>query len=68
MRVIAAAAGGQAFAVQDARRLNAVYQRLGAQVSHVRRPRQQTAAFAGGALAVLVAAGLLSLRWFGRLP
>lgn len=68
MRAIAAAGGGQSFAVQDSRRLDAVYKRLGAQVSHVRRPRQQTAAFAGGALAVLVAAGLLSLRWFGRLP
>jgi Ca-activated chloride channel family protein len=68
MRAIAVAGGGQSFAVEDAARLNAVYRRLGAQVTHVRRPRQQTAAFAGGALAALVAAGLLSLRWFGRLP
>jgi Ca-activated chloride channel family protein len=68
MRAIAAAGGGQAFAVEDTERLNAVYRHLGAQVTHVRRSRQQTAAFAGGALAVLVAAGLLSLRWFGRLP
>lgn len=68
MRAVARTSGGRSFTAQDAEGLNAVYERLGSQVARERRPRQQTAAVAGGALAALVAAGLLSLGWFGRLP
>lgn len=68
MRAVARASGGRFYGVQDAGRLNQVYERLGSQVARENRPRQQTAMVAGGALAALVAAGLLSLRWFGRLP
>ena len=68
LREVARVSGGRSFRVQDAGRLKQVYERLGSQVARERRPRQQTAMVAGGALAALVAAGLLSLRWFGRLP
>ena len=68
LRRIATASRGRAFAAQDAGQLNAVYERLGSQVARVEEPRQRTALVAGGALAVILAGGLLSLGWFGRLP
>ena len=68
LRRIAQLSGGQAFSAQDAAQLDAVYKRLGSQVATERRPREITASFAAGALVALVAGGLLSLRWFGRLP
>ena len=65
---VAQASGGRTFSAQDASQLDAVYRRLGSQVATERRPREITASFAAGALVALVAGGLLSLRWFGRLP
>jgi Ca-activated chloride channel family protein len=65
---IAAASGGRAFAVEDAGRLEEVYRRLGSQVATRREKREVTTAFAGGALALVLVGGALSLAWFGRLP
>jgi Ca-activated chloride channel family protein len=65
---IASASGGRTFAVEDADRLEEVYERLGSQVATKREKREVTTAFAGGALLLVLAGGGLSLAWFGRLP
>ena len=64
---MAEAAGGQSFAVEDADALNQVYERLGSQVATEHKPQEITAAFAGGALALVAGGALLSLHWFRRL-
>ena len=64
---IADASGGESFAVEDSDRLARVYERLGSQVATERKPREITAAFAGGALVFIAGGALLSLHWFRRL-
>jgi Ca-activated chloride channel homolog len=66
LQAIAEASGGRAFEAGDADGLAAVYERLGSQVATEREPREITAAFAGGALVLLGAGALMSLRWFRR--
>jgi Ca-activated chloride channel family protein len=68
MRRIAEASRGETFAVEDAEKLEAVYQRLGSQVATKKEKREVTTAFAGGALLLVLGGGALSLLWFGRLP
>ena len=67
LRQVAAASGGQAFQAADAQRLSQVYERLGSQLGRKNVPRQISSLFAAGALALLLAAASLTLRWFGRL-
>ena len=67
MREIAAVTGGQAFAAEDAGELGAVYDRLGSQIGTREEQREITAGFVAGALALLAAAVVTSLRRFGRL-
>jgi Ca-activated chloride channel homolog len=64
---IAETSGGRAFTAESATGLTEVYEQLGSQLSHKDEKRQITSAFAGGALALLLAAAAMSLRWFGRL-
>jgi Ca-activated chloride channel homolog len=68
MRAVARTSGGEAFAADNAAKLDAVYQRLGSRVA--RRPghREVTAAAAGGALVFILAGAVAALGWFGRLP
>jgi Ca-activated chloride channel family protein len=66
LRAIAKASGGRFFEVHDAGRLTSVYQSLGSQLGSRTERREITAAFAGGALILLLAGGGLSLLWFGR--
>ncbi|HWH43827.1 MAG TPA: VWA domain-containing protein [Thermoleophilaceae bacterium] len=68
LEAIAERSGGLTFAAADARSLSAVYERLGSSVGRREEKRELTAGFAGGALVLLVAGGLLSLHWFRRLP
>ncbi len=64
---IARISRGQAFTVGDAKRLNAVYVRLGAALGHKKVKQEITAGFAGGGLVLLLLGGSMSLAWLGRL-
>ena len=66
LRRVAEITGGQAFSVADAAKLTRLYERLGSQVATEKQQREITYGFAGGALALLAAAAMSSLRWFGR--
>jgi Ca-activated chloride channel family protein len=68
MARIAQASGGQTFGVSDAKGLETVYKRLGRKIARKHEPRQVTSTVAGGALALVVAGGISSLFFFGRLP
>lgn len=65
---VARISGGKAFEAGDARGLAAVYAQLGSRLSKKNTQREITSAFAGGSILLLLAGGLMSLRWFGRLP
>ena len=66
LREIARTTGGRYFAAPDAARLESIYANLGTRLSSRPEEREVTAAFAGGAVVLLLLAGGLSLRWFGR--
>lgn len=68
LREIARTSGGRFFNAPDAGDLEAVYADLGSRIGSVREKREVTAAFAGGALILVLAAAGLSLVWFGRFP
>ena len=60
--------GGQFFATADARRLQAVYANLGTRLTKTKVKQQVTAAFAGGAIVLLLAGAGFGLARGGRLP
>jgi Ca-activated chloride channel family protein len=64
---IARLSHGRAFTATDAKGLNTVYQRLGAQLGHKKVKHEITASFAGGGLVLLLLGSVGSLAWFGRL-
>jgi Ca-activated chloride channel family protein len=68
LQQIARVTGGRFFAAADARRLRSIYANLGRGLARKREKREVTSAFAGGALALLLAGGLLGLVRTGRLP
>jgi Ca-activated chloride channel family protein len=68
MRQIASISHGGTFSADAGDELATVYDRLGSQVATHEEQREVTAGFAGGAAALLLVGGALSLRWFGRLP
>jgi Ca-activated chloride channel family protein len=67
LKEIASASGGKAYTATAGDKLKEIYAGLGTRLSSRSEKREVTAAFAGGALVLLIAAGSLSLRWFGRL-
>jgi Ca-activated chloride channel homolog len=68
LREISRITRGETYTALDAEQLDEIYAQLGSRVSTRDEEREVTAAFAGGALLLLLAGGALSLRWFGRLP
>jgi Ca-activated chloride channel homolog len=66
LREIARVTGGRYFAAPDAARLESIYANLGTRLSSKPVEKEVTAAFAGGAVVLLLAGGALSLMWFGR--
>jgi len=68
LRAIAEATGGTYASAPSAAELAATYEDLGSSIGFVEDHREVTAAFAGAALVLLAATGLLSARWFSRVP
>jgi Ca-activated chloride channel family protein len=68
MRRIASISAARSFDADAGDELATVYERLGSQVATREEQREITAGFVGGAAALLLIGGALSLRWFGRLP
>jgi Ca-activated chloride channel homolog len=66
LREIARISRGRFFSVADADKLESIYSNLGTRLSSREEKREVTVAFAGGALALLLLGGGLSLSWFGR--
>jgi Ca-activated chloride channel family protein len=66
LKQIARASGGRFFSAPDAGKLESIYANLGTRLSSKPEQREVTAAFAAGALVLLLAGGALSLLWFGR--
>ena len=64
---IARTGGGDDFSAETASGLSEVYERLGSELAHKDEKRQVTSAFAGGGLVLLLVAGAMSLRCFGRM-
>jgi len=64
---IARASGGTAYTAATQDRLSEIYEALGSELGHRNERREVTAVFAGGALALLLAGMVMSMRWFGRL-
>ncbi len=67
LKEIARLSGGKSYTATETDKLKEIYANLGTRLSSRSEKREVTAAFAGGAILLLVAAGSLSLRWFGRL-
>jgi Ca-activated chloride channel family protein len=67
LREIASASGGRFFAAADQAKLESIYANLGTRLSSAPQQREVTAAFAGGALLLVLVGSGLSLTWFGRL-
>jgi Ca-activated chloride channel family protein len=67
LRAIARTSGGRFFAAADQAKLESIYANLGTRLSSKPEQREVTAAFAGGALLLVLTAGGLSLAWFGRI-
>jgi Ca-activated chloride channel homolog len=68
LRRIARTTRGRYFGAADEERLASVYDRLGSRIGFRKEKREYTAAFAAGGLGLMLAGGLLSMMWFGRLP
>lgn len=68
MDQIASTSGARAFDAQSADQLSSIYKSLGRRLGSVGRRRDITVYFAGAGLALLLGAGLLSVRTWGALP
>jgi Ca-activated chloride channel family protein len=67
LKEVARLSGGRSYTATETDKVKEIYANLGTRLSSRSEKREITAAFAGGALFFLFAAGGLSLRWFGRL-
>jgi Ca-activated chloride channel homolog len=67
LKEIARLSGGKSYTATETDKVKEIYANLGTRLSSKSEKHEITAIFAGGAIALLVAAGSLSLVWFGRL-
>jgi Ca-activated chloride channel family protein len=67
LKQVARISGGRSYTATETDKVKEIYANLGTRLSSRSEKREVTAFFAGGALFLLLAAGGLSLRWFGRL-
>jgi Ca-activated chloride channel family protein len=68
LRAIAEQTGGRFYTAGSEQQLTEVYENIGSSVGYVTEPREITTWFVGLGVALLAAAGVLSLVWFSRLP
>jgi Ca-activated chloride channel family protein len=68
LRDVAETTGGRFFAAPSATRLETIFENLGTRFSTRKEKQEVTAAFAGAALVLLLAGGILSLLRTGRIP
>jgi Ca-activated chloride channel family protein len=67
LKEVARLSGGKSYTATETDKVKEIYANLGTRLSSKSEKHEITAVFAGGAIALLVAAGSLSLVWFGRL-
>jgi Ca-activated chloride channel family protein len=67
LKEVARLSGGRAYTATETDKVKEIYANLGTRLSSRSEKREVTAAFAGGAILLLLISGGLSLRWFGRL-
>lgn len=67
LKEIARLSGGRSYTATETDKVKEIYANLGTRLSSRSEKQEVTAAFAGGAILLLLTAGGLSLRWFGRL-
>jgi Ca-activated chloride channel family protein len=67
LKQVARISGGRSYTATETDKVKEIYANLGTRLSSRSEKREVTAFFAGGAQFQLMAAGGLSLRWFGRL-
>src|SRR3954467_2164078 len=67
LKKIAAVSGGKAFTATESDKLQQIYAGLGTRLSSRSEKHEVTAVFAAGSAVLLLAAGALSMAWFGRL-
>ena len=65
---IASTSGGRAFSAEDDQELSTIYRTLGSRLGTKDKKREITASFAGGGLALLLLAAVMSVRRGARLP
>ncbi len=68
LQQVAEQTGGTYYYAADASELQQIYEELGSQVRWVEERTEVTALVSGLGSILLLAAGLLGLRWFGHLP
>jgi Ca-activated chloride channel family protein len=68
LRQIATATGGQYFYAGEASELSAIYADLGSEIAWVEERTEVTALLAGLGSLLMLAGGLLGIRWFQQIP